>query len=74
MIGRSKGAWVNKPLIDFEPSDAAESYHDTQRTESIGEIGQLLETLKAYNSVTKPHCSKSGTIGFLAKFSSRSTP
>ena len=46
-----------------------------QWIESMGEVGQNLDTLKAYNSVhTQFWDSISGPIGFLVKFSSRSTP
>ena len=43
--------------------------------ESIGEVGQNLETLNAYNSVYSKHeGSESGSIGLLVKFCSISTP
>lgn len=43
-----------------------------QWNESSGEVGQILETLRAHNSVTvKPKSFESGSIGFLVKFSPR---
>ena len=46
-----------------------------QWIESIGEIGQNLETLKAYNSgYTEFWGSECGFIGFLVKFSFKNTP